>query len=296
MKPKVSIIILNWNGFDDTKECLESLKKVDYPNYEIMVIDNGSRDGSADKIRKEFPYVKLILNSENLGFAEGNNVGIREALKSDPNYVLLLNNDVIVDRKFLTELVKGAEYDPKIGMASPKIYYYDKPNIIWFAGAQFDRYSGTSPHTGRQKEDRGQYDGTRKCDRLSGACMLIKRAVIEKIGYLNEDYFRAAEDTEYSIRARKSGYEILFIPSSIIWHKVSSATGGEDSAQNIYYSNRNTMYLINEYYKYTLPLVLIRYYFKYLFMLLSGRKEKANATHDAILDFMAKKKGRSEKH
>lgn len=296
MNKKIYIVVLNWNGFSDTKECLDSLKRIDYTNYEIIVVDNGSTDGSAQKIEKDFPFVSLIKNKENLGFSKGNNIGIRKAMKYDTDYILLLNNDVIVDPKFLSELVRGAETDPKIGMANPKIYYYDRPNVIWYAGARFNNIIGSSPHIGWKEEDEGQFDNKREPERLTGACMLIKKCVIKDVGYLNEDYFAIVEDSEFSIRVKRAGYKLLFVPESIIWHKVSSSSGGEDSPQNIYYSTRNTLYLIKEYYLFSLPFALMKCYLKYYYLYLRGEKEKARIVLSAVSDFKHNRKGKSEKY
>src|SRR3989339_346256 len=123
-KPLVYILILNWNGKEDTLECLSSLKKIDYPNYKTIVIDNGSTDDSVKIINKKYPKIKIIENKKNLGYAEGNNVGIRYALKNKADYVLILNNDTIVDKKFLTELVKVGESNEKVGIVGPNVYCY----------------------------------------------------------------------------------------------------------------------------------------------------------------------------
>ncbi len=225
---KVAIVILNWNNFEDTKECLDSLKKIDYPNYEVIVVDNGSEDGSAEKIARAFPHIKLIRNRENLGFAEGNNVGIKEALKDGPSYILLLNNDTVVDGNMLSKLVGSFESDTSVGIAGPKIYYYGQTNIIWSAGVRYDRIFMRPLFIGYREKDSDRFSKLKNVDEVSACAMLIRKEVIEKIGYLDEKFFTTAEDSEYCIRAKMAGYRIFFIPEAKVWHKVSSSTGGED--------------------------------------------------------------------
>src|SRR3989304_8553833 len=131
--PPVYVIVLSWNGKNDTLECLASLQQLTYPNARVVVVDNASSDGTCDAIRSAFPNIELIVNNSNLRFAGGNNVGIRRSLERGAKYVLVLNNDTVVDRDFLSRLVEAAESDKKIGVVGPKIYYYDKPRRIWFA-------------------------------------------------------------------------------------------------------------------------------------------------------------------
>ncbi len=253
MEPRVLIIILNWNGYIYTKDCLGSLRNLNYPNFQVIVVDNGSTDGSVEKLKAEFPDILLIGNKENLGFTGGNNAGMREALKSDPSYIMLLNNDTVVDRDMLSELVRVIGSDPKIGMVGPKIYYYDRKDVVWSAGTWHDRLLHRFKLIGRGQKDRGQFSKQRDVDELTACAMLIRREVIEKIGYLNDDYFRTSEDSEYCIRAKRAGYRLVFVPTSVIWHKVSSTTGGEESAQNVFYSTRNTLYLVKKFYSVPCP-------------------------------------------
>jgi GT2 family glycosyltransferase len=131
--PRVDIIVLNWNGLRDTLHCLQSLKRADYPAFRVLVVDNGSSDASSTSIRQRFPEVTLIENSENLGFTGGNNIGMRQALEEEADYVLLLNNDTEVAPDAVRLLVETAESDPRIGIAGPIIYYYDRPKMIWEA-------------------------------------------------------------------------------------------------------------------------------------------------------------------
>ncbi|OGZ32266.1 MAG: hypothetical protein A2646_01595 [Candidatus Portnoybacteria bacterium RIFCSPHIGHO2_02_FULL_39_12] len=243
--PKVFIIILHWNNLADTLECLESLEKIDYPNYQVVVIDNGSS--------KKFPIsnfqfpikLEVIYNEENLGFAGGNNVGIKYALKQGADYVLLLNNDTVVDEEFLKELVKAGESDKKIGLLGSKIYFYDEPKRIWFAGGKISPFLIKGAHLGLNEIDNGQYNRIRNVDYITGCCLLIKRKAIEKIGLLDEDYFLYYEDADWSWRAQKAGYQCVFAPQAKIWHKCSRGAQ-EGSPSYIYYHLRNSLLLIQK--------------------------------------------------
>jgi hypothetical protein len=294
--PKVIIIILNWNGLQDTRECLESLKRIDYPNYEIIVVDNGSSDGSPEKIKNMFPYIDLIRNRENLGFGAGCNVGIKEAQRKGAKFIFLLNNDTVVECDALSKLAAALEKDENAGIAGPKIYYYGSEKIIWSAGIRQDNVFIRFLSIGQGQKDVGRYSRQKKVDEVSGCAMLIKESLIEKTGFFREDYFLYVEDMEFCLRAKRAGCEILYVPDAVIWHKVSAAAGGQDSALNIYYSRRNVLYLASQYYKYLVIPAVIKYVFRSLAFYLSGNKDRSNAVLLAITDFIKGKKGRLEKY
>jgi len=188
MNPKVAIIILNWNGADLTYECLVSLKKLNYKNIVIILVDNGSTPGSLDNIERDFSDVRLIKNQTNLGFTGGNNIGIQAALELDADYLLLLNNDTEVAPDFLDILVAFMESDPLIGVVGPMIYYYDDPDRIWSAGGAVNTNNGYSVSIGEGDIDRGQYS-TQQVDYVSGCALLIRRSVVEQVGLLDERMF-----------------------------------------------------------------------------------------------------------
>jgi len=237
--PQVSIIILNWNNYQDTKECLESLRRITYANYEIIVVDNGSTDESGWILEREFPQYTSIHNNNNLGFAEGNNVGIRHALDREAGYVLLLNNDTTVDPGFLEPLVAIAETDHQIGIVGPMIYFYDNPKVIQSIGARINLWKGSHPIIGIREVDKGQYYEPMEVDYVSGAALLAKRRTIQDIGLLDPAYFLYVEEVDWCYRATKAGYKIVAVPESRIWHKVSSSTGGTKSPLSAYYMTRN---------------------------------------------------------
>ncbi len=235
--PKIAIIILNWNGLPDTLECLKSLQKIEYPNYAVVVIDNGSRGNDAEVIRRKFGnFVSVIQEEKNLGFAGGCNVGIRWALHSNANYVFLLNNDTIVDPNVLIELIKAFQNDAQIGIVGPKVYFYEQPNIIYTAGGKVNFWTGNTPLIGKCAVDHGQFDDIEEVDYVCGCALLIKEETIKQIGLLNEKYFAYYEETEWCTKARKTGFKIVYAPKAKIWHK-SSKTG--TSELGMYYMTRN---------------------------------------------------------
>jgi len=251
MQPKVFIIILNWNGRADTLECLESLKNNDYPNYQVVIIDNGSKD----KFSILDSEIKVIYNKENLGFSGGNNVGIKYALENNADYILLLNNDAIVSQDFLSKLVETGESNENIGLIGPKIYFYppvgeaggDK-NKIWSAGGRINWLYNKGEMIGHNQKDKGQYNSPKiqETEFLTGCCVLVKKQVIEKIGLMPEEYFLYYEDTDWSLKARENGFKSVFVPDAKIWHKGSQSSIA-DSPSYIYYHIRNGLIMAHRY-------------------------------------------------
>ena len=223
MKPKVAIIILNWNGKDDTLECLASVYQLDYPNFEVIVVDNGSTDGSPEAIRGLFPGVTLIENGTNLGYAGGNNVGMRYALEKEADYIWLLNNDTTVEPDSLSKLVAHAEDHLEVGMLSPVIYYYDAPEEVWFAGGRIDWRTGRTYHV-REPVAFTNLDPRERY--ICGCAILVRREVIERIGLFDER-FRPAyyEDTDWSVQCTNAGYKLAVVSASKIYHKVAKSSG-----------------------------------------------------------------------
>lgn len=216
--PKVSIIILNWNGVADTEECLESLKRISYPNYEVIIVDNASSGNDVGILTERYgKYATIIANPKNDGFPEGNNVGIRHALSRDCDYCLLLNNDTIVHPEFLTELVKHTD-DKAIGIAGSKIYNYFEPKRIDSAGGEAWYWLMQLRNKGPE-EDIGQFEEIADRDFIFANSMLIRREVLEKVGLLDPYFFYGIEEYDFCLRVKRSGYRIIYVPTSIIWHK-----------------------------------------------------------------------------
>lgn len=247
-QPLVCIIILNYNGIDDTIECLASLRKIDYDNYQVIIIDNNSKNDEGNALKEKFgDYITLIQNKTNEGFAGGNNIGITHALRHGVDYVLLLNNDTTVDPAFLTELAKPLKRETNVGITTSKIYYYNSPEIIWYAGATFNTFSGLSNHHGVGQKDGNAFAHAKKVDRASGCSMLVRAKIFQDIGLLDDNYFLYFEESDFCRRANARGTYTLFVPSSKVWHKVSR-TSVLDSPAYIYYYNRSHLYFAKKFF------------------------------------------------
>lgn len=260
--PKVTVIILNWNGKRNTHECLESLRRIDYPNYETIVVDNASTDGSQVLLKQEFPEITLIENEKNLGFGGGFNAGIKEAIRRNSDYVLCLNNDVVVDGQILNELVKIGELSTKIGGLCPMEYYYDEPNRIQCAGGII-RFVGGKVF-GCGKLDKGQYNEVRETELLSGPAMMLKVNTLLDIGFFDQDYFYGPEDKDIALRATRNGYKLLFVPSAKLWHKHRGATGGKVTPLTVYFEVRNFILFLEKQHANKLEFIISILYFGFL--------------------------------
>jgi GT2 family glycosyltransferase len=287
MNPKVSIVILNWNGWKDTIECLESLYSITYPYYDIIVVENGSDDDSIQKIKEycngtikvESRYVEynpnnkpievtectrketetknaemkeeipdsqksrvtLIRNEKNYGFAEGSNIGMKYALNVlAPQYILLLNNDTVVDPHFLNELVKTAQADDTIAVVGPKIYYYEEPNRIHFGGGKINWWIGKPIHCQIGTFDEKK-DTTRNVEFLTGCCMLLNPEV--KNIFFDAGYFAYFEDADLCVRLQKEGYKLVYAPSAKIWHKISQSLEIRSEFHSYYFARNRTIFM-----------------------------------------------------
>jgi len=274
----VQIIILNWNGYELTKDCLNSLSRLDYQNYKVIVVDNGSTDGSYKKLVSEFPAIEFLAIEANLGFADGNNAAILHTReKYNPQLFLLLNNDTTVEPTFLRKMVDTFSSNPNAGILGNKIYYYEDPQRIWFAGGQFNKFLGDGIHLGIDQLDIGQFNDQKKIDFVTGCCMMISKDVINKIGLLDSSFFAYCEDLDYSLRASKAGYVITYVPDAIIYHKVSSSFKTKDKKQfgarsNLaYYLNvRNRLFIYRKHKERIKPLYFFIHQVKYVSRYLIG--------------------------
>src|SRR3989344_2003161 len=249
---KLAIVILNFNGLDDTLACLDSIKKLidDGIGVETIVVDNFSSDGSQEALSK-IKDINFIQNQDNLGYAGGNNVGIKYALKRRADAVLILNNDTIVEPKLILNLVtvldQGDVISQKIffakGFEFHKMRYSPKDlgKVIWSAGGEIDWSNVLGKHLEVDEVDRGQFRTSKQITFATGACIFIKREVFEKIGYFDEKYFLYLEDMDFCVRAKNAGFKIIFEPSAVLWHKNALSSGGSGSTLQDYFITRNRL-------------------------------------------------------
>jgi len=215
MKPKVSIVILNWNGKKHLEKCLLSIKKVSYSPLEVIVVDNASSDGSSEMVKKDFPEALLVVNKKNLGYSGGNNIGIR---KSTGDYIFILNNDTEVSKDFLDPLVLAFEKDTTLGCVQPKLLYGSDHMLLNAVGSYFTS-TGFLYHYGyRKKADLKQYNVPLTIYSAKGAAMLLRKSTLKKVGLFDEDFFIFFEETDLCHRLWLAGYKIVYIPDSIIYH------------------------------------------------------------------------------
>jgi GT2 family glycosyltransferase len=223
---KVAAVVLSWNGREDTLACLRSLERED---VDVIVVDNASSDGTADAVTG----AEVIRNERNLGYAGGMNVGIRAAFERGADAVLLLNNDVEVERGAVAALVEALNGS---GAVCPLVVFADDPERVWYAGASFD------PRRGYNGRHRTQIPaGVAETERICGAAVLVPRATMDRIGVFDEELFAYIEDADWSLRVREAGLPLLVTPASRVRHKVSASTGGQGSPDAIYYSLRNLL-------------------------------------------------------
>lgn len=225
---RVSIVVLNWNGLADTRALLATLAASRAPrgwDVDVMVVDNGSSDGSVAALRSEFPRVDVLALPENRRFAGGNNAGITRALEQGADAILLLNNDTEADPGMIEHLVLALEQDGNAGAAAPLIYFGAPSREIWYAGGRCIPALGFAAHRGLRNTDSGQYRAVERTGYLTGCALLARRAVWEKVGLLDERYFIYAEDADWCLRARAAGFPLLFVPTARLWHKVSASSG-----------------------------------------------------------------------
>jgi GT2 family glycosyltransferase len=237
----VTIVVLNWNGLKDTMDCLGSLNQLDYENYEVVVVDNGSVDESVPVIRERFPGVTVIENGENLGYTGGNNVGLCHSMAQGADYTLLLNNDTLVHPAFLRLLVDAVKAEPTVGIAGPTIYYHERPDVIWSAGGAIDWRRGNTRMVGLGERDEGQLGQMpRTVDFVTGCALLVKRTVMERVGLLDERFFAYYEEAEWCVRARRAGFKVIHVPRAKVWHKIP--LDARDSSPLVhYYMTRNRL-------------------------------------------------------
>ena len=298
---KVFVVILNWNRAKDTIDALVSVSNLTIKDYklDVIVIDNASSDNSlreitskTQKLTRKLITFHIIKNKENLGFAAGNNVGLMYALKNKADFVMTLNNDTVVHPDLLIRLIEAARRNPDLGSASPKIYFAkgfefhkdryiktDLGEVLWYGGGDIDWANVYGKTRGVDEVDKGQYDKVEETDFATGACMFIRRNVLEKSGLFDEKYFMYYEDTDLSLRIKKNGFKLFYIPQAIVWHKVAQSSG-IGSELNYYFITRNRLLFGMKYAKIRSRFALYR---ESLRLLSSGRKWQKKGVIDFYL-------------
>lgn len=241
---KIGIVIVNYNGAKYQNDALKSLYSSTYKNFEIIIVDSGSKDDSIALAKECYPEIHYLVQQENVGVAKGNNIGIEYAINTlDAEYVLLINNDIEIHENTLELLISNANSNI---ITVPKIYYYEPNNMIWFGGGALVWKKGESCHWGNYETDKGQFDEQKEITYSPTCCMLIHREILAKLGPIDEEVFMYFDDTDLCARAVDAGIKILYVPSAILWHKVSSAGGGSDSKIQVYYMTRNKLYYMDK--------------------------------------------------
>jgi len=287
--PKVTIVILTWNNKDDTIECLDSLRALTYPNFDIVLVDNGSTDGSLSYISARYPDVAIVANEKNLGFAEGNNVGITYALAKGTEYVLILNNDTVAEPGFLDALMEVAESDPRIGIIGPKIVYYHNPAKIWSTGGRINLFTGVSTNI-RDNDSHESCQGVKIVDYVSGCALLIKTEAIQRVGLFDKDYFLYLEDSDLSFRAHLQGYLSIVNCDTTIRHKAGASSSiVRDSIY--YYFARNSLLFLKKngswyHYPTGIPSILARYGARFMWNLARGNRVRCRYILTGIKDYI----------
>jgi len=275
---KIGLVILHFNKQKLTEACLESVKQLEIKNFklEVVVVNNNPLE-KIDSLKKKFSEFIFLEAKENLGFTGGNNLGLKRVLKDKVDFVFLLNNDTLLDRSLLVELLKAAKSKPQGGIFAPKIYFAphyefhkkrylekERGKVIWYAGGLLDWQNIIASHRGVDEVDQGQYQRLEITDFVSGCAMLVRKEVLKTIGFFDENYFLYLEDVDFCQRARKAGFKIFYVPTAKLWHfnAGSSEVGGKI---HDYYLSRNRLIFGFKYTSWRTKLALIRESLKILF-------------------------------
>jgi GT2 family glycosyltransferase len=240
--PLVITIILNTNRREDTLDCLSSLQKSVYPRNKIILLDNNSTDGSVDAIHNCFPDVQIIPLNKNLGYAGNNNFGVKFAIEQGADWVLVLNEDTILDPECISRLIEVGESDPKIGVVGPMVYHYDEPDTIQSAGGMLGPY-WESIHLAKNEKDDHQFREPHLVEWISGCAIMVKRTAINQAGMIDERFFYYWEETEWCLRIGKAGWQIVHVPGAKIWHK-GVQRNYHPKPSVTYYSTRNRLLML----------------------------------------------------
>lgn len=291
-------MILTTNALAMTKEQLLDVAKLRTGDLDVecLVVDNGSPDGTEAAIKNyKLPNMKyrFLQSGGNLGFAGGNNVGIKDALRRNMDYLILMNNDLILQKDIVVKLVDFMKNNPDVGVASPKMYFakgyefhkdrykeFEKGKVLWYAGGAVDKKNVYTFHRGVDEVDRGQYDKIEDTDVANGACVIASKEVFKKVGLLDASFFLYWEDADFSERVRRAGFRVVYFPKTWMWHKVSASTGGSGSPTNDYFLIRNRLFFAIRYSSFRTKFAVLRDTVKQIFV---GRTWQKWGAVDALL-------------
>ncbi len=296
MSNKVAIILVNWNGYALTKDCIQSIQQSGSSNYQIVVVDNGSSDGSASMLQNDFPSIHIIASAVNLGFTGGNNLAMQWAIEQGFEYSFLLNNDTFVGPSFLEPLLSYMETYPNTGAVQPRICFAHNPSLIWNAGTKYFPWLGITKTIGYGKKDGSIYGIEKPLDWISGCAFFIRNKVLVQTGFFDPAFFTYYEDVDLSFKILNSGFNLHYIPSSIIYHIAGMSgktiTKGKEGflhATVHYHNLRNRIWIWRRYAKFWQWPSILAYHFFYfgamlLYFLLRNRSEKFKASINGIKD------------
>lgn len=291
---KIFAITVNYARAESTNRLIESFDRSDATGFifEIIVVDN-SPDKNFELARKFKNKTTILRPGVNTGFSKGNNIGIKEALKKGADYVLLINDDTTVFPDMLKNLKESMDDNEKIGIVSPKIYFAkghefhkdrykseDLGHIIWYAGGFTDWANATSVHRGVDEVDSNQYERKEKIDFATGCCLMVRKEVFEKIGFFDERYFLYYEDHDFCERVKKAGFDIYYVPKSVMYHENASSSGGPGNDLHDYFLTRNQMIFGMKYAPFRTKLALVK---QSLRLLTTGRKYQKKGVIDYYL-------------
>jgi len=256
MDKETAIIIINWNSYDCTRDCIESLQEMTFNNYDIILVDNDSKDGSGERLYAEYPYVIYLKLPDNKGFTGGNNHAMNYSVNRNYTYTLLLNNDTFVEPDFLEILIRYMKDHNAVGAIQPKIYFNHDRTLLWNGGSWFNPWTGNDYVEGTNQKVSKTSEVLKEPDWITGCAFLIRNDVIKKTGLLDESLFMYYEDVDYSFRIKNEGYSLIYHPESVVYHIAGASTRAKEKGKEgflnpivHYYLIRNKIWLLKKYLK-----------------------------------------------
>lgn len=300
MEVKLYIILVNWNKPQLTVDCIRSIYKSRFSDFKIVVVDNGSLDNSIEVLTNSGLNFHFIKSFENLGYTGGNNLGINFAISEGAEFILLLNNDTLIDEHALTNLITPLINDPLIGITQPKIYFYPDISLIWSGPTRFNKFLLRPKLLGYKQKNNNLLDQRVYLDYAVGCATLIRSTLFAKVGLLDDDYFAVCEDVDFGLKVRAEGSKILYVPESIIYHKESASAGGADHPAYVYYQSRSYLILFSKQsanpIQFTIAFIVyfISSIIRIIRFLLSGKFLGIIAIIFGFRDFLLKRYGKRE--